>query len=144
MLSGFRLLALGFALLTLAPSAFSAGALLGDDDLTRTFRGMTLDGVYNDGGFFSETYAPDGTISYLDRNGRNEGTWSVSNGAFCTFYVKQEGSCFFVRREGANCFAFYEPKAGPNGTKVPRDDWTSRGWNRANPSTCLESRQGTI
>jgi hypothetical protein len=144
MLSGLRLLAFGLGLAALPAFASAAGALLGNDDLTRTFPGMTLDGVYKDGGFFSETYAPDGTIRYLDANGRGEGNWSVRDGAFCTFYTKQEGSCFFVRQEGANCFAFFEPKAGPAGTRVPRDEWTSRGWSRASPSTCVEPRQGTI
>jgi hypothetical protein len=142
--SDLRLVALGLALAALPAPAMPAEAILGNDDLTRTFSGMTLDGVYKDGGFFSETYRPDGTINYLDANGRNDGNWSVKDGAFCTFYREQQGSCFFVRQEGANCFAFFEPKTGPGGTKVPRDDWTSRGWNRASPSTCTEPRQGTI
>jgi len=141
---GFRRLALWLALSAMAAPAFAAGTLLANDDLGRTFSGVTLDGVYKDGGFFSETYAADGTISYLDANGKADGTWSVKDGAFCTFYKKQEGSCFFVKQEGSNCFAFFEPKAGPSGSKVPREEWTSRGWNRANPSTCVEPKQGTI
>jgi hypothetical protein len=124
--------------------AIAAGALLSNEDLAPTFRGITLDGVYQDGGFFSETYAADGTIRYFDGNGKANGNWSVKDGAFCTFYENQEGSCFFVRREGPNCFAFFEPKVGPGASRLPRDEWTSRGWNRASPSTCVESRQGTI
>jgi hypothetical protein len=144
MMSTVKALLLVAGLSGAAVSVAAADGFLGDADLAATFTGMTLDGVYQDGGFFSETYAPDGTIRYVDANGRSEGSWAVKDGAFCTFYKSQEGSCFFVRREGTNCFAFFEPKAGPGGSKVPREDWTSRGWNRASPSTCVESRQGTI
>jgi hypothetical protein len=126
-----------------APAAV-AEDFLGDAAIRTAFAGVTLDGVYAEGIFFTETYAADGTIAYVDRNGPNTGTWSVRDGMFCTFYQAQQGACFFVRRDGENCYAFFEPKAGAGGSKVPRDVWTSRGWDRARPSTCTETRKDSI
>jgi hypothetical protein len=128
----------------LAVPAGAAGEILDEKAIASSLSGVTLDGVYADGGFFSETYATGGDITYRDRNGKADGNWSINDGMFCTFYENQQGACFFVRRDGDNCFAFIEPKIGPNGTKLPRDQWTSRGWNRATPSSCLVDRKDSI
>ena len=122
----------------------AADDMLDEGAIAATLTGITLDGVYADGGFFSETYAAGGAIAYRDRNGKSDGTWSIKDGMFCTFYENQQGACFFVRREGDNCFAFIEPKLGAGGSKVPRETWTSRGWNRATPSTCVVERKNSI
>ena len=141
--SGLRALVAAVAFPALAAGA-ATGDLMDDAGIRAALAGITLDGVYAQGIFFTETYAADGTIAYVDGNGPNTGSWSVKDGMFCTFYQEQQGACFFVRREGINRFAFFEPKAGPGGTKAPRDAWTSRGWNRDEPSTCTEPRNGTI
>lgn len=128
-----RFLALLAALL--APATGMAGEPLGEAEIASTFRGMTLDGIYRDGEFFSETYNEDGSIRYHGQTGADSGEWSVEGGRFCTFYEGAEGACFFVERDGANCFTFTAPdeKAGRT---VPQKDWTSRGWDRTKPSTC--------
>ena len=48
------------------------------------------------------------SIRYHDVNGADSGEWSVKDDTFCTFYEGQEGACFFVERDGANCFTFFE------------------------------------
>jgi hypothetical protein len=117
-----------------APAA--AGERMKGDDITSTFQGMTLDGIYDDGSFFSETYFEDGTIRYRDTDGADSGEWSVTNDTFCTFYEGQTGACFFVDRDGLNCFTFYEAVEDAAGKFAPKATWTSRGWNREAESTC--------
>ena len=120
-------------LLWVAATAF-AGDMMGEDEIQKTFAGMTLDGVYFNGQFFTETYHDDGSIRYSDSNGADSGEWSVKDGKFCTFYEGQEGACFQVQRDGANCFTFYEPD--PDTGRIDLNNWTSRGWNRNSKSTC--------
>jgi hypothetical protein len=131
-------------LIVLISGAGAAGPGMVDADIEKAFRGVTLDGVYYDGTFFSETYFDDGTIRYHDALGADSGDWSVRENMFCTFYEGQQGACFFVIREGKNCFTFFEPVAGPDGKSVPRPDWTSRGWNRQEEATCSKPPEAVI
>ena len=112
-----------------AASVSAAGERITGGDITRAFKGVTLDGIYFDGTYFTEVYHDDGTIRYWDADGADNGGWSVREGRFCTFYAGQQGACFFVVRDGDNCFTFYE-------TEDFESDWTSRGWNRAMEPTC--------
>jgi hypothetical protein len=127
-------LRLGVALL-LAVSPALAGERLAEADIAQTFSGMTLDGIYAEGEFFSETYKDDGTIRYHGSEGADTGEWSVQNGKFCTFYEGQQGACFFVEKDGANCYSFFAEADGSDG-RLPEVKWTSRGWDRSLPSTC--------
>jgi len=113
-----------------------AGERLRDGEIERSFAGVTLDGVYRDGTFFSESYHEDGSIRYHDADGADSGEWSVRDGRFCTFYESQQGACFFVERDGANCFTFFAETQSGSGPSKPEPDWTSRGWNRSLPPTC--------
>jgi hypothetical protein len=124
--------------LVLIFSAFGvkAGQRLFGFELEKTFAGVTLDGVYDDGSFFSETYFEDGSIRYHDVNGADSGEWTVDGDAFCTFYQSQQGACFFVERDGDNCFTFYEAIEEEGGKFSQNEAWTSRGWNRDSDSTC--------
>jgi hypothetical protein len=120
----------------LAAPPVTAGERVAEGDIANLLSGVTLDGIYNNGAFFTETYNTDGSVRYHDVDGSDSGQWSVRDGKFCTFYESQEGACFFVERDGDNCFTFYVPddKGGPNAG--PAKDWTSRGWDRNKPSTC--------
>ena len=112
-----------------------AGETVNARDLEKTFKGMTLDGVYYNSAYFTEVYREDGSIRYSDANGADSGKWSVKNGQFCTFYEGQEGACFTVEKDGANCFTFFEKD--PDTGQIDRDKWTSRGWDRAKgKATC--------
>ncbi len=111
-------------------------------EIGRTFSGMTLDGVYASGLFFTETYHEDQSIRYWDTNAADSGRWFVRNGQLCTFYRNQQGACFIVDRDGDNCFTFYEPS--PDDATVPLPDWTSRGWDRRKSATCPTPPEAAI
>ncbi|MCX5579848.1 hypothetical protein [Kaistia terrae] len=120
----------------LTAQATLAGERVREAELARIFSGVTLDGIYLGGAFFSETYNDDGSVRYHDVGKSDSGQWSVRDGKFCTFYDSQEGACFFVERDGANCFTFYVPDAAGGPKAGPAKDWTSRGWDRRKPATC--------
>ena len=82
-----------------------------------------------------DLFKDDGSIRYHDVNGSDSGEWSVKDDTFCTFYESQQGACFFVERDGKNCFTFFEARGDQNGPPPP-STWTSRGWNRESKSTC--------
>ncbi|MCX5494542.1 hypothetical protein OSH11_07505 [Kaistia dalseonensis] len=140
-----------FIALMAAPAAM-AGERMPESEIARTFSGITLDGIYSTGAFFTESYNEDRSIRYHDVDGADSGEWSVQDGKFCTFYESQQGSCFFVERDGTNCFTFYEPEEptdaeppadgapttapAPKAEAGPRKEWTSRGWDRSHPPTC--------
>ncbi len=127
--------AAAFALALLAASA-AASERMSAADIRATFDDVTLDGVYFDGTYFTETYHDDGSIRYWDAVSADSGEWSVQNGQFCTFYAGQQGACFAVERDGANCFTFIE-KDADTGAVDPKK-WTSRGWIRGHDNTCTD------
>lgn len=128
-----RTIAAAAAVLLALPAL--AGERVPEAELEGIFSGMTLDGVYADGTFFTEIYKDDGSIRYHDPDGSDSGEWSVQDGKFCTFYEASQGACFIVERDGANCYSFFVPD-GPGPDAKPEADWTSRGWNRELPPTC--------
>lgn len=119
-----------------AAPALAAGKRMSESEIETVFSGMTLDGIYRDGTFFTETYKDDGAIRYHDADGADSGEWSVEDGKFCTFYETDQGACFFVEREGENCFSFFAPEETGADNPPPQLDWTSRGWDTSKPSTC--------
>lgn len=128
--------------LALAPASAAAGSRMSEAEIKAAFDGTTLDGVYFNHIYFTEAYHDDGTIRYWDAVSADSGEWSVQDGQFCTFYEGQEGACFTVERDGANCFTFYE-KAADNGTIDP-EKWTSRGWIRGRDNTCPDAPQAAL
>jgi hypothetical protein len=64
-------------LLLAAPVSASAGERMFGFEMEKTFSGQTLDGVYESGSFFSETYFEDGSIRYHDVEGADSGQWTV-------------------------------------------------------------------
>jgi hypothetical protein len=124
-----------FPLLLAMPAEAAAERMFGFE-MEKAFSGFTFDGIYDNGSFFSETYFEDGSIRYHDVNGADSGQWSVEGDTFCTFYEGSEGACFFVERDGANCYTFYEAVEGEGGGLSASDAWTSRAWNREGDSTC--------
>lgn len=69
--------------------------------------GMTMTGNYGNGIRFTETYHPDGTVTYSDDNASDRGRWFVRGRLFCTFYDKEDGACFSVRKSGTNCYEYF-------------------------------------
>jgi hypothetical protein len=132
----------GVLLLAIAVAPAAAGNRMSEADIEATLGGTTLDGVYFNGTYFTEAYHEDGTIRYWDAVSADSGEWSVKDGQFCTFYEGQEGACFDVERDGANCFTFYEKNAD-SGAVDPKK-WTSRGWIRGHDNTCPEAPKADL
>jgi hypothetical protein len=123
--------------IALVPSAeASGGQRMVSEEIAKALTGITLDGIYQDGLFFSETYFEDGLIRYHDVHGADSGEWLVEDDTFCTFYETQSGACFYVERDGDNCFTFFEAIEDDDGKTHPAPQWTSRGWNRDMDQTC--------
>ncbi|WP_421726013.1 hypothetical protein [Bauldia sp.] len=139
--------ALAALVLLVAATTIPAGAggrhMVGFE-IRMAFDGITLDGIYYDGLFFTETYFEDGSIRYHDTEGSDSGEWIVEDDTFCTFYESLNGACFFVEREGDNCFTFFEAIADADGRLRPAEEWTSRGWDRAKDSTCITAPTAEI
>ncbi len=121
-------------LLVLAATTAAASDTMNASQIEQALGGIILDGIYADGTYFTEAYHDDHTIRYWDADGAASGEWSIEDGLFCTFYENLEGACFAVEGDGDNCFTFFE--MDPDNPAVPLEEWTSRGWNRARPSTC--------
>jgi hypothetical protein len=112
-------LALG-AVLASAPAA-RAGELLSADRLKAELGGFTIKGYYTYNRVnFVEVYLVDGRITYKDDLKGDAGRWWVSGGAFCTFYDKINGGCWYVVKRSSNCFEFYAAPA--NGPLVTPED----------------------
>lgn len=129
--------------LTAAAGATSGGGFMSAAELMATFDGRTIDGHYENGDRFEETYAKGGVVSYRDAFRQSGGRWSVEANAFCTLYDDDPaGGCYRVRRDGENCFEFYfvarteaEAKADP---RTPH--WSARGWFPDKPATCVDGK----
>ncbi len=112
---------------------------MGEQAMTKTFAGRTIEGRYSTGLTFTETYASDGRISYRDVGIMASGNWRVTAQGFCTFYDDMNGGCFLVRRLGANCFEFYISESQDSGPLSPREGtpYVAQGWYPEKPSTCV-------
>jgi hypothetical protein len=135
------LLAVGILGLTVL-SAGATESWMNDNDISKAFSSVTIDGAYADGMSFTETYTDAGTISYRDPRKAMTGRWSVINSAFCTLYDGViTGGCFKVIRHSQNCYEFYFVAGSEAEAARPdrgRPSWTARGWNKALPPTCDE------
>ena len=109
-------------------------------ELRTTFGGQTIDGHYQSGRAFSETYGSSGRIDYKDTGRATKGRWSVVDGTFCTIYDDDPtGGCFRVMKQRPNCFEFYFVARTEDEASRPRNpDWTARGWLSTETSTCTE------
>jgi hypothetical protein len=85
-----------------------AGEFLGPERLKAELGGYTIKGYYTaDRVNFVEVYRRDGVISYKDDQKADAGQWFVRGQAFCTFYDKINGGCWYVVKRSDNCFEFY-------------------------------------
>lgn len=112
---------------------------MSEADLLATFQGRSIDGLYDDGDTFHETYAADGTVAYRDQRRVSGGRWSVETGTFCTIYDDDPaGGCYRVRQVSGNCFEFYfVARTEAEAKRDPRKpSWTARGWFPEKPTTC--------
>jgi hypothetical protein len=131
---------LGLLLMACATVAAGAVVWMNDDEISKAFAGVTINGVYVDGMTFTETYTSGGGITYSDPRKAMTGRWSVVNRSFCTLYEgATTGGCFKVSRHSGNCYEFYfltssEREAAKENPGLP--SWTARGWDKSKPATC--------
>jgi len=112
---------------------------MSEAELLATFTGRSIDGHYEDGDTFHESYAADGAVLYRDAHRASGGRWSVQTGTFCTIYDDDPaGGCYRVRQVSGNCFEFYfVARTEIQAKRDPRKPaWTARGWFPEKPSTC--------
>lgn len=111
-----------------------------EDEMRAAFEGKTLDGHYQGGRTFTETYRAEGRLRYRDELRASDGHWSVTAGTFCTIYDEDPtGGCFRVHREGANCYEFYFVARTEERAKEPgAPSWTARAWVSGEKSTCVD------
>jgi hypothetical protein len=109
------------ALGSLAAGSAHAQEFLSPARLQIELGGQTIKGYYVDTTIrFVEVYQPDGRITYKDDLKADAGNWSVRGMAFCTFYDKIGGGCWYVVKRSGNCFEFYS--APDTGNPITRDD----------------------
>ena len=133
-------MALPLAALLLSTGAASAGERLSGRDLAPIFAGERIDGVYQDGSRFTETYAKDGRTDYREGGRASSGQWSVRGDLFCTFYEAPDmpGGCFVVVRDSANCFDSFAVENEEEARSIVGDRraWSARAWQADAISTC--------
>lgn len=132
---------LAVASLVLAPaSARTGGPWMTDNELRTTFGGQSIDGHYQNGSTFSETYQSSGRVSYRDERRETGGRWTIIEGTFCTIYDDDPtGGCFRVMRSGENCYEFYFVARTEDEARTPRSpDWSARGWLSTSSATCTD------
>ena len=143
-LANFRF-ALWALLCTVALSSTVAAAKrwMGEEELMSTFSGVTIDGQYEDGRHFTESYRGDMALAYSEGPRETTGHWSVISDRFCTIYRGDpSGGCFRVTRIGENCFEFYfvaRTEAQVRRRNEGKPGWTARGWIKGSPATCLDA-----
>jgi hypothetical protein len=92
--------------LTAAPAA--AGEFLTAEQLTTELGGHVIKGYYTASKLnFVEAYQPGGRIAYKDDLKADAGRWFVAGRAFCTFYDRIGGGCWYVIKKSGNCFEFH-------------------------------------
>src|SRR4051812_11016847 len=97
-----KTLSIVLLLVSLLANAALAVEHLHGFEIRRLLSGITLDGVYRGGAFFSETYNEDGTLRYRDGSSADTGRWEAATDLFCTYYEHQQGGCFYVASDGSN------------------------------------------
>ena len=106
-------------------------------EIAEMFPGLSIVGAYDNGDFFTETYFPDGTISYRDDQGTQSGRWKIIGDRFCTKLPQEDRACWTIVRHGDNCFAYHLSQSRRETRALPPDSkWLAIGWNPALPSTC--------
>lgn len=123
-------------------SVLAAKQWMGEEELRATFAGVTVDGNYEDGRSFTESYRGDMAVAYSEGLRETMGHWSVISDTFCTIYKGDpSGGCFRVTRIGANCFEFYfvaRTEAQVRRRNEGKPGWTARAWIKNQPASCQE------
>lgn len=105
-------------------------------ELSASLSGMTMTGNYGNGVKFTETYHPDGSVTYADDQASDRGHWFVRGRLFCTFYETSNGACFSVKKSGDNCFEYFTQEQEDGSIHADAGAWNSVGWDSSKTSSC--------
>lgn len=116
---------------------------LSNAEIEAALSGKTIDGRYASGRAFSERYAPDGRVQYMEAGATIGGHWSVTSGTLCTIYDNDPaGGCFRVSRVSENCFEFFFAARTEEAARAPNGGpplWTARGSVNGEASACHDA-----
>ena len=116
---------------------------MSNEEIQKTFSGVTVEGRYGNGRPFTESYEESGRLSYNDTNRTSEGNWSIQTGTLCTIYdTDPSGGCFRVKKVGGNCFEFFfVARTVDKAHSDPvRPSWTARGSVAGQPGKCADEQ----
>ncbi len=105
-------------------------------ELSAVLSGMTMTGNYGNGVKFTETYHPDGSVTYADDQGNDRGRWFVRGRLFCTFYETSNGACFSVKKSGDNCYEYFTQEEEDGSIHADAGAWNSVGWDKNKTTSC--------
>ena len=105
-------------------------------ELSASLSGMTMTGNYGNGIKFTETYHPDGSVTYADDQTSDRGHWFVRGRLFCTFYETSNGACFSVKTSGDNCYEYFTQEEEDGSIHRDAGAWNSVGWDKSKQSSC--------
>ena len=116
------------------------GRALTPDEASAVLRGITVEGEYDNGAAWTETFHRDGRSTYTDDGGTGTGTMRFAPPGVCFAYPDTTGltgGCFEVWRRGARCFDFYgvANAAGPMDRRFGRF-WSARAWTTGGREDC--------
>jgi hypothetical protein len=110
------------------------------EEISSTFAGKALAGLYPSERAWSETIGADGTTDYREGSNHWRGRWWVGDREFCFSYPPPgAGGCFLITRISANCFELYEHGSSAGGEELPpniANSWNGRMWHADQPTTC--------
>lgn len=136
------LLVAGIAI-PMAATADPSPVWLSNAEIEAALSGKTIDGRYASGRAFSERYASDGRVQYMEAGATIGGRWSVTSGTLCTIYDNDPaGGCFRVSRVSENCFEFFFAARTEEAVRAPNGGpplWTARGSVNGEASACHDA-----
>lgn len=116
------------------------------EEITQTFAGQEVAGVYNEGTAFTEDLRADGTTQYSEPTVLTDGRWWVTQDAICFEYEQPlDTGCFRIWQRSQNCYDqyFLGPVDARGSIEVPPLaeqraglSYDSRFWRVSEPSTC--------
>jgi hypothetical protein len=110
------------------------------DEITATFKGEVLAGLYPSNTPWAESIHADGTTDYREGLKHWQGTWWAGDREFCFSYPPPGvGGCFRITRISANCYELYDFSQAAGSDETPPDVaglWNGRMWHANRPTTC--------
>ena len=116
------------------------GRALTPVEASRALSGLTVEGEYESGAPWEETFHRDGRSTYSDAEASGTGTMRFTRPGVCFTYppgTGLAGGCFEVWRRGKRCFDFYgiANAAAMIDRRLGRG-WSARAWTKGGREDC--------